>query len=97
MRFKQYLTEKPIATKGWTKASIEKFGKTIGKGPGEKGFFEVCVNRMRDEMGEKAEGFCASIKDYHFGSPKWRGQGKSKEQVKKDTKKNKYKEQLKEK
>ena len=91
MRFEKYLTEKPIATKGWTKASIEKFGKTIGKSPGEEGFFKACVSRMKDEMGEKAEGFCASIKDSHYNSLYWRNK-KSKKEVEKSVKKHPYKE-----
>lgn len=90
----QLLKEAPIATKGWTKKSIEKFGKTIGKMPDEKGFFDACVKKMKSKMGDQAEGFCASIKDAEFGSPNWRGKGKTKKEVKKDVKKDKFKKQL---
>jgi len=86
----EYLNEAPIASKGWTRKSIEKFGNTIGKAPGEKGFFEACVARMEPKMGDQAKGFCASIKDAEYNSPMWRGKGKTKEQVQKDTKKVQY-------
>ena len=91
------LNEAPIASKGWTQSSIEKFGKTIGKSPTEKGFFDKCVSRMESKMGDQAKGFCASIKDAAYGSPNWRGKGKTKKQVKSDVKKDKFKKQLKEK
>lgn len=96
----EYLSEAPIATAGWTQKSITKFGKTLGKGPKEKGFFDACVARMEGKEGfdkEKAAGFCSSIKDSAWGSGHWRGSKKSKEQVKKDTKKHKFKKQLPEK
>ena len=91
------VNEAPIASKGWTQSSIEKFGKTIGKSPTEKGFFDKCVSRMESKMGDQAKGFCASIKDAAYGSPNWRGKGKTKKQVKSDVKKDKFKKQLKEK
>ncbi len=84
------MNEAPIAAKGWSQKSIEKFGKTIGKSPKEKGFFDACVKRMEPKMGEKAKGFCASIKDAAYGSPNWRGKGKSKKEVESDTKKSKF-------
>jgi len=87
----EYLNEAPIAAKGWTDKSIEKFGKTIGKSPGDKGFFDACVMRMSKHMGDKAKGFCAAVKDKHYNSPMWRGKGKPKKQVKTDTKKHQYK------
>ena len=93
----KYLNEAPIAAGGWTQKSVSKFGKTIGKGPKEKGFFDACVLRMQNKEGfdkEKASGFCASLKDSAWGSPQWRGKGKGEEQVKKDVKKNKFKKQL---
>lgn len=93
-KLSQYLVEKPIASKGWTKESIKKFAKTIGVGPGEHGFFDACVARMEPKMGEQAKGYCASIKDSWYGSPNWRGKGKSKKDIKKDIKKNKFKKQL---
>lgn len=90
LMMEEYLNEAPIAAKGWTEASVDKFGKTIGKKPGEKGFFTACVSRMESKMGEQAKGFCASISDKKHNSPNWRGKGKSKKQVKKDTKENQY-------
>lgn len=88
----EYLNEAPIAAKGWTKKSVEKFGKTIGKKPTEKGFFDACVSHMKSKMGDKAEGFCASLKDRAWDSPNWRGKDKTKKEVKKDTKKDRYSE-----
>ena len=93
----EYLEEGPIASKGWTQASIEKFGKTVGKDAQDKGFFTACVKRMEGKKGfdkEKAQGFCASIKDAAYGSPMWRGKGKKKKQAQADTKKNRFKKQL---
>jgi len=93
----EYLSEAPIGAKGWTQKSISKFGKTVGKGPKEKGFFDACVARMEGKEGfdkEKASGFCASIKDAAHGSPMWRGKGKTKKEVKTDVKKKKFKEKL---
>ena len=83
-----FLSEAPIAAKGWDSSSVEKFGKTIGKSPTDKGFFDACVARMSNKEGfdeQKAKGFCASIKDRAYGDPHWRGKGKTKSQVKKDT------------
>ena len=90
MKFRDYINEAPVSTKGWTKDSVAKFGKTIGKSPDEHGFFDACVSRMSDEMGEGAKGFCASLKDTYYGSPNWRGKGKEKKDIKKDTKKDRY-------
>lgn len=95
LMIEEYLSEAPIASKGWTDKSIEKFGKTIGKDPKEKGFFDACVKRMRGKEGfddEKARGFCASIKDHAFKDPGWRGKGKTKKEVKQDTKDKQYKD-----
>jgi hypothetical protein len=86
--FESLIIEAPIAAKGWTQDSIEKFGKTIGKDPKDKGFFDACVKRMQGKEGfdnEKARGFCAAVKDKAYGDPHWRGKGKTKAQVKKDT------------
>lgn len=90
----EWLNEAPIASKGWTKKSVEKFGKTIGKKPGEHGFFDACVKRMQGKEGfdaEKARGFCASLKDSWYQDPGWRGKGKNKKQIKKDTADKQYK------
>jgi len=92
LMMEEYLDEAPIVAKGWTKDSIEKFGKTIGKAPGEKGFFKACEKRMSKHMGEKAKGFCAAVSDKHYGSPMWRGKGKTEKQVKIDTDKKIYKD-----
>lgn len=73
------LSEKAIQAAGWTKASVEKFGKTIGKSPTEHGFFDACYKRMVGKKGwddEKAKGFCASLKDTAKGTTMWRGKGK---------------------
>lgn len=91
---KESLNEAPIAAKGWDKSSIEKFGETIGKDPKEKGFFDACVKRMEGKEGfdnEKARGFCASIKDAAYDDPHWRGKGKTKKEVEKDTAGKEYK------
>jgi len=88
------LDESPIASKGWTQKSVEKFGKTIGKDPTEHGFFDACVSRMEGKEGfdkEKAKGFCASIKDSAYNDPGWRGKDKSKKEIKADTSKKRYK------
>jgi hypothetical protein len=73
------LSEKALAAAGWTKGSVEKFGKTIGKSPQEHGFFDACVARMSPKKGwdkEKANGFCARLIDTAKGTTKWRGKGK---------------------
>ena len=88
------VNEAPIASKGWTDKSVDKFGETIGKDPKEDGFFAVCVKRLSGKEGfnkEKAEGFCASVKDAAYADPHWRGKGKSKEQIEKDTAGKQYK------
>jgi len=80
--------------KGWTLKSVKKAGKTIAKNvglesPKEKEFFDKCVNRMRKSMGDKAEGYCASLKDRFMKSTFWRGKGKTKKEVEKDIEKHK--------
>jgi hypothetical protein len=88
------ISEAPLASKGWTDSSVEKFGKTIGKDAKEKGFFDVCVSRMSGKEGfdaEKAKGFCAAMKDKAHGSTYWRGKGKSKKEVETSTKEHPYK------
>ena len=70
------LSEKAIQAAGWGKATVEKFGKTIGKDPKEEGFFDACVLRMKGKKGwdeEKANGFCARLIDTTKGTTKWRG------------------------
>jgi hypothetical protein len=91
--------EAPIQAKGWTKGSVEKFGKTIGKSPKEHGFFDACVSRMsgkEDFDGDKAKRFCASVKDASYGSAYWRGKDKSKKEIAKDVKAKPFKKQMKE-
>lgn len=83
--YEKYLIE---FKKGWTKSSIEKFGKTIGKSPDEKGFFNTCLGRLSKHMDDDtAKGMCASMKDVKKGSTYWRGKGKSEKKSKEDTKK----------
>jgi len=86
----EYLSEAPIAAKGWTDKSVEKFGKTIGIMPDEHGFFEVCVRRMKSRMGDKSEGFCSSLKDREYNSTYWRGKDKTKKEIKQAVKKHPY-------
>ena len=71
--------------KGWTKKSVKKAGTTLAKHvgkktPKDKGFFEKCVEKMKDKM-ENPEGYCASLKDEAYGSTYWRGKNKSKKQT----------------
>jgi len=97
LMIEDYLNEAPVGSKGWTQSSVEKFGKTIGKDPQDKGFFATCVKRMEGKKGfdkEKAQGFCASIKDASYGSPNWRGKDKPKKQAKADVQKDRFKKQL---
>jgi len=72
---------------GWTKKSVKKtaktIGKDVGKGPTEKDFFKKCVEKMKDNI-DDPEAYCASLKDYSHGSTHWRGKGKSEKQAKKD-------------
>ena len=69
---KHLLTELPA---GWDKSSIEKMGKTIGKDPGEHGFFDACVTHMKDQV-DDPQGFCAKLIDTYKGTTKWRGEKK---------------------
>lgn len=96
MKFKKYLNEAGFKDlpKGWDEESVKKWGKTFkknhGVAPDEKGFFDKCVNAMKDEDGwdeDKAKRFCAAIKSETMGSTYWRGKGKSKKEVEKDVKK----------
>lgn len=69
------LSEKAIATAGWDKSSVEKFGKTIGISPSKHGFIKGCVAKMEGKSGwdkKKAGGFCASLVDTYKGSTEWR-------------------------
>lgn len=80
--------------KGWTLKSVKKAGKTIAKNvklnsPKDKKFFDKCVDRMRKSMGDKAEGYCASLKDRFMKNTFWRGKGKTKKEVERDIKKHK--------
>lgn len=72
--------------KGWTEESVIKLGKSLGIEPGDHGFFDACVLHFKGEMGEDvAKGFCANVKDVFYGSTYWRGKGKEKDQISKDT------------
>jgi len=72
--------------KGWSKKSVKKaartLGKTVGKAPESKGFFDKCVARMKKHM-DNPEGYCASLKDETFGSTYWRGKDKSPQKARK--------------
>lgn len=94
MKFKEWLEEAGFAglPKGWTEESLKKwmatFKKNHGKGPKDEGFFDTCVDAMKDEFGEDgAKKFCAAVKDEAWDSTYWRGKDKPKSEVKKDTKK----------
>ena len=70
--------------KGWSKDSVEKFAKTIGKSSAkDEGFFSACVARMKKHDMKDPEGFCADLKDKAWGTTMWRGKGKKKSEVKK--------------
>lgn len=70
--------------KGWTKDSVEKFAKTIGKKSAtDKGFFAACVAKMKKHDMSDPEGFCADLKDKAYGTTMWRGKDKKKSEVKK--------------
>ena len=77
--------------KGWDMDSVRKFAKSLtGKKGTEEGFFDKCVKKMKDEKGfnkDKANKFCATIKDELHGSTFWRGKGKTPEEAEKDVKK----------
>lgn len=76
--------------KGWTKDSVQKFANSLSKdmkgGPKSKGFFDKCVEKMKDRV-DNPEGLCASVKDEVYGSTMWRGKDKPEAEVRKDTKK----------
>ena len=82
---KHLLTEK--LPSGWTKDSVEKFAKTIGKNLDKEGLFDACVLRLGKHIDddETVKGMCANMKDVFYGSTYWRGnKGKDKEkQIKK--------------
>lgn len=52
--------------KGWTRASAEKFWKSIG------GDVTACMNKMKGKVTDTGA-FCASLKDMMEGTTKWRG------------------------
>lgn len=70
--------------KGWTQKSVEKFARSLtGKTKEDShGFFDKCVQKMKDESGfseESANKFCASLKDQYLGTTKWRDEESEKE------------------
>jgi len=79
---------------GWDRDSVKKFAATLSKdmkgGPKSEGWFDKCVNKMKDKMANP-EGFCASVRDEVYGSTGWRGKDKSPEEVRKDVQKSKFK------
>jgi mannose-6-phosphate isomerase-like protein (cupin superfamily) len=80
--------------KGWDKNSLHKYMSTFTKrmkgGAKATGFFDKCVEKVRDKM-DNPEGFCASLKDEAYGSTGWRGKDKSPKEISKDIKKPKFK------
>jgi len=82
MKFKEYLIEMGFKKypNGWSRTYVRKFvetlSKSINKKPDEKGWFDACVLKMEDQMGDGAKGFCASIKDEYFGQTFWRSGNK---------------------
>ncbi|MHA2182180.1 MAG: cupin domain-containing protein, partial [Promethearchaeota archaeon] len=80
--------------RGWDKKSIKKYTQTFTKrmkgGAKAEGFFDKCVEKMKDKM-DNPEGFCASLKDEAYGSTGWRGKDKSPAEVSKSVKKAKFK------
>ena len=64
---------KTEAPEGWDKESVAKFGKSIGKSPDEKGFFDACVKKMTGEV-DDPQAFCANLLDTYKGTTKWRGE-----------------------
>lgn len=83
--------EEMALPKGWTESSVQKFAKSLtNKDATEKGFFDACVKKIGNNV-KNPEAFCAAVKDKVFASKgaeeptKWRGKGKSKKQMKKDT------------
>jgi hypothetical protein len=86
-RFKKYMSES-VGGKlpdGWTQDSVVKLGQSMGISPGEHGFFDACVAKFDGKM-PNAKGFCANVKDVFYGSTYWRGKGKEKSDVEKQTK-----------
>lgn len=65
---------------GWDRDSVIKFARTIGGDPTERKWFDKCVNKIKDEMGNP-EAFCASVKDEYYNSTYWRGKGKTKKEI----------------
>ena len=74
---KHLLTEK--LPEGWTKDSVEKFAKTIGKDVDKEGFFDACVIKLGKHIDDDqtVKGMCANMKDVYFGSTYWRGKDKT--------------------
>ena len=80
--------------RGWDRGSLLKYMNTFTKrmkgGVMSKGFFDKCVDKMKDKM-DNPEGFCASLKDEKVLSTGWRGKDKSPKEISKDVKKAKFK------
>lgn len=56
----------------------ETFGKNHGKYPDEKGFHELCVEHMSDNV-DDAAAYCARVKDSFMQSTFWRNKKSEKE------------------
>jgi hypothetical protein len=68
---------------------IKTFSANHNVDPDKKGWFDVCVEHMEDEMGEEgARAYCARAKDTWKGSTYWRGKGKSEKEVAADVEAN---------
>jgi len=51
--FEKYLLTEKGMPKGWNKGSISKLSDTIGKKPGDPGFFDACVEHLSKHMDDK--------------------------------------------
>lgn len=63
---------------GWDQKSVEKFARSLtGKTKEDnEGFFDKCVEKMKDESGFSKEGakkFCATLKTEYIGKG-WRSE-----------------------
>ena len=80
--FEVVAKKKPWSKKphGWKQKSVKQYSKTMMGG--EKHPFSECVKKMRGHV-DNPEGFCASVKDIHKDTKKWRSTEKLKNKNKK--------------
>jgi DNA-binding ferritin-like protein len=64
---------------GWKQKSVKQYSKTMMGG--EKHPFSECVKKMKGHV-DNPEGFCASVKDIHKDTKKWRSTDKLKKKKK---------------